>query len=161
MRRAPCVIAGTAAGLALVLSFHTSGASLVSLSTGPAASRSTPTTSAPSTTSAPATTTTRPPTTSTTSGSRSAGGQTVYYQYGVLQLRVTVTGARITAITPVVDEASDRRSADINDQAIPQLRDQALQAQAANIDGVSGATYTSQAYVQSLQSALDQLGWKG
>ncbi|HET6793444.1 MAG TPA: FMN-binding protein [Acidimicrobiales bacterium] len=70
-----------------------------------------------------------------------------------------VTGNRITDIKTVVDDANDPQSYQINENAIPQLRQQALQAQSSNIDGVSGATYTSQAYVDSLQSALDQLGW--
>ena len=164
MRRAPYVIGGTAAGLALVLSFHTSGSSVVSLATGPTTSTSRPaqaaTTTAPSPTAPP--TTAAPATTSTTVGTtRSAKGQSVFYRYGILQLRVTITGSRMTTVTTVADQASDPRSAEINSQAIPLLHDQAMQAQSANIDGVSGATYTSEAYQQSLQSALDQLGWKG
>jgi len=167
MRRAPYVIGGTAAGLALVLSFHTSGSSVVSLATGPTTSTSRPaqaaTTTAPSPTAPP--TTAAPATTSTTSTTvgttRSAKGQSVFYRYGILQLRVTITGSRMTTVTTVADQASDPRSAEINSQAIPLLHDQAMQAQSANIDGVSGATYTSEAYQQSLQSALDQLGWKG
>ena len=53
---------------------------------------------------------------------------------------------------------TDPRSVHIDDEAIPQLRQQVLAAQSASIDGVSGATFTSQAYAQSVQSALDQLG---
>lgn len=59
---------------------------------------------------------------------------------------------------PVVDEATDPRSAQINSEAIPMLSDQVLEAQSANIDGVSGASYTRAAFEASLQSALRKLG---
>lgn len=135
------MVAGTAAGLAAVLGFHTSAVS--GLSTVSAA--------APSAAG---------PTTTTTTGTRRANGQYVQYRYGALQLQVTVSGGRITKVSTVTDQATDPRSAEINSQAIPMLRDQVLQAQSANFDGISGATYTSMAYAQSLQAALDQLGWK-
>lgn len=80
------------------------------------------------------------------------------YQYGELELRVTVKGKRITDVEAVVDNSPDFRSEQINSEAVPELRQQALQAQSANIDGVSGASYTSAAYQASLQSALDKLG---
>ena len=82
------------------------------------------------------------------------------YRYGELELKVTVTGGKITDVQPVVDNAYDARSSQVNSYAEPQLVSQTLQAQSANINGVSGATYTSQAYVQSLQAALDKLGVK-
>jgi uncharacterized protein with FMN-binding domain len=177
MRRAPIVVAATGAGLAALLSFHTTSLSgptgpLVS-ATGPgttgsgtAGSPDTAPTTTPTTTQPPsspgaasAPTTTQPPTTTTTQAARRANGDDVEYRYGELELQVTVKAGRINDIEPAVDEATDPRSAQINDQAIPYLRDQALQAQSAHIDGVSGATYTSDAYAQSLQAALDKLGW--
>ena len=87
-------------------------------------------------------------------------GADVQYQYGQLELKVTVTGGRITAVVPAVDVAFDPHSEQINSFAEPQLESQTLAAQSAQIDGVSGATFTSQAYVQSLQAALDKLGFK-
>ena len=136
-------------------------------SSGSHSSAATPTTSAgsgstsgsshPTATTSPPTT--QAPTTTTTAGNRTATGQYMQYRYGDIQLKVFVTGNRITDIKTVVDDANDPQSYQINENAIPQLRQQALQAQSSNIDGVSGATYTSQAYVDSLQSALDQLGW--
>jgi len=87
-------------------------------------------------------------------------GAEVQYAYGELELKVTVTGGKITDVQPAVDNAFDPRSAQINSYAEPQLQSQTLAAQSANIDGVSGATFTSQAYVQSLQAALDKLGLK-
>jgi len=82
----------------------------------------------------------------------------VQYRYGELELKVTATGGKITSVQPVIDTAYDARSYQVNAYAEPQLNSQALQAQSANINGVSGATFTSQAYVQSLQAALDKLG---
>ena len=55
---------------------------------------------------------------------------------------------------------TDSRSVAIDNQAIPELRQEVLTAQSANIDGVSGATFTSEAYAASLQAALDALHFK-
>lgn len=164
MRRAPIVLAATAAGLAAVLGFHTEQLSTNALSgkTGtPTGSSGTgdpgsSTTTAPASSSGSTTTTT----TTTSGGTRTVVGADVQYRYGELELEVTVSGGKITSVTPVIDTAYDARSAQINSYAEPQLDSQALRAQSANIDGVSGATYTSQAYVQSLQAALDRLGIK-
>jgi uncharacterized protein with FMN-binding domain len=73
---------------------------------------------------------------------------------------VTDTGGRITDVAMSSLSETDTRSVMIDDSAIPLLRQQVLSVQSANIDGVSGATFTSQAYAQSVQSALDQLGIK-
>jgi uncharacterized protein with FMN-binding domain len=110
-----------------------------------------PTTGAPTT----APPTTAPPTTATT---RTATGDDVVYAYGDIQLQVTTQGRRITEIQVLTNNAADPRSAEINSWAVPQLQQQAMAAQSANIDGVSGATFTSMAYEQSLQSALDRVG---
>jgi uncharacterized protein with FMN-binding domain len=80
------------------------------------------------------------------------------YQYGELSVTVTERGGRITDLQMASLSETDARSVFIDDQAIPLLRQQVLAAQSANINGVSGATFTSQAYAQSVQSALDQLG---
>jgi uncharacterized protein with FMN-binding domain len=74
-----------------------------------------------------------------------------------VQVQVTAKGHTITDVQFVQLTAFDRRSQEINSQAGPMLVQQTLDAQSANISGVSGATYTSSSYVQSLQSALDQL----
>jgi uncharacterized protein with FMN-binding domain len=160
VKRAPIVITSTAAGVALVLSFHTSHASLGIKSasgTTPAGSGSTPTTAPQSTGSSPESTspaTTAPPSTS----SRSATGNDVQYRYGEIEIEVTASGSKITNVTILKDDATDGRSYQINSEAVPILQSETISAQSSQIDGVSGATYTSQAYLQSLQSALDQLG---
>jgi len=72
---------------------------------------------------------------------------------------VTLSGSKITKIgIAALDDGGNFRSVTIDQQSIPMLEQQALQAQSANIQGVSGATYTSQGFAQSLQSALGKLG---
>jgi uncharacterized protein with FMN-binding domain len=57
-----------------------------------------------------------------------------------------------------LDDGGNFRSQSIDQQSIPTLEQQALQAQSANIQGVSGASYTSAGFEQSLQGALSKLG---
>ena len=165
MNRAPIVLGSTAVGLGLVLSFHTHKAAGVRLKTA-----SPPTTAAggSSSTVAPPTSGTGPavtspsgaagaPTTTVPSQTRTATGQDVQYQYGDIQLRVAAQGSHITNIDVVQNGAADPRSAQINSIAVPMLTSQAMSAQSPQIDGVSGASFTSAAYAQALQSALDQL----
>jgi uncharacterized protein with FMN-binding domain len=74
--------------------------------------------------------------------------------YGNVQVRVTIAGGRLTDVT-FLDYPHDRRtSQEINSQAMPALKTEAITAQSASVDIVSGATQTSQAFIQSLQSAL-------
>lgn len=146
MKRAPFVIAGTAAGVAGVLSFHTQPR--VSAASQPK------TFSSPTTTSAPAPRT-------TAASTKTATGVDAPNQYGDVQVRVTVSGTKITGITNVALPGSDGKSQEISAAAGPELAQQALSAQSAQIDGVSGASYTSDSYRTSLQSALDQVGFKG
>jgi len=157
VKRAPIVITSTAAGLVLVLSFHTSDPSLKVKSAGGKTTGDTsgqPSASTTSTT-APTSSTTAP---TGTTATRSATGSDIQYRYGDIQLEVTASGSKITDISIVKDGSDDGHSFQINSQAVPILQSESLSAQSAQIDGVSGATYTSAAYVQSLQSALDKLG---
>jgi uncharacterized protein with FMN-binding domain len=71
---------------------------------------------------------------------------------------VVLNGSRIVDVQAVQLPFDHPRSAEISRQAEPYLRQEVLQAQSANIDVVSGATFTSYSYAQSLQSALDQAG---
>ncbi|MGH2512494.1 MAG: FMN-binding protein [Candidatus Limnocylindrales bacterium] len=90
-------------------------------------------------------------------GSGSFTGTAVEEPYGVIQVRATLTAGRLTAVS-VVQMPTRGRSGFISSAAAPILEGEAISAQSANIDTVSGATYTSQAYAQSLQAALDQAG---
>lgn len=74
--------------------------------------------------------------------------------YGNVQVQITISGGKIMDVQ-FLDYPHDRNtSVRINSQAMPILKTEVIQAQSANIDGVSGATATSQAFQQSLQSAL-------
>ncbi|GAA5030574.1 hypothetical protein GCM10023258_27960 [Terrabacter aeriphilus] len=82
-------------------------------------------------------------------------GAVVVTQYGSVQVRVSFTGTRITDVHALKLTDSSRTSVSISAGAAPVLRQEALAAHSAQIDVVSGATYTSEAYQQSLQSAID------
>ncbi|MYX34102.1 FMN-binding protein [Streptomyces sp. SID8377] len=110
---------------------------------------------------APRKTSTAPSTPKTTTAApttRTVTGPTVQTNYGPVQVRITLTGTRITGAAAVQYPDETARSRDINSTAVPKLNQETLAAQSANIDSVSGATYTSTGYKQSLQSALDQAG---
>jgi hypothetical protein len=85
---------------------------------------------------------------------RTVLGQPENNPYGVVQVRLTLTGARITDVQ-AVQLPSGGRSSEIAAYAAPRLRSEVLAAQSASIDSVSGASYTSEGYAQSVQSALD------
>lgn len=88
---------------------------------------------------------------------RSATGPVTQYGYGELDVRVTVSGSRITDVTVPVLRVAEPYSQQLAVQVIPMLKSEVLSAGNAQINGVSGATYTSQAYAMSLQAALDKL----
>ena len=94
------------------------------------------------------------PTTKLTDGTFTGTRQST--RFGDVQVAITVSGGAITDVTTPVLSGNEGRSDQINNQAAPILRSEALAAQSATIDSVSGATYTSGAYISSLQSALDQ-----
>jgi uncharacterized protein with FMN-binding domain len=78
--------------------------------------------------------------------------------YGPVQVRITVRSGKITAAQAVEYPENSPRDQQINAYAIPALNQETVAAGSATIDMVSGATYTSQGYITSLQSALDQAG---
>jgi uncharacterized protein with FMN-binding domain len=160
MRRAVPALVATVGGLALLANFHTGG-------TKPSFVAAPVTTPTPTTGAAPpptngasppptGTPTTQSPST-TAAVARHADGSVVGTQYGDVEVAVSIDRGRITDVQAVELPFSHQRSAEISQQVAPLLRDEVLQAQSAQIDLISGATYTSDAYRQSLQSALDQL----
>ncbi len=178
MRRAPMVIGATVVGLIGVLTFHTKSAPLALGSLSGASAPQGPTTttagssagthasgasSPPKSGSHTSTSTVPVPTTTTTtsapSATRTATGSAVNYHWGVLSVSVSVSGKKITKVSIAsLNDGGNFRSQSIDQQSIPILEHQALQAQNANIQGVSGASYTSAGFQQSLQSALGKLG---
>jgi hypothetical protein len=152
MRRVILAIVATAAALVLLLSFKTHTQSAPG--TSPAAALGSPSPGG-----------TEPGAASASAGAPGTGGgpgKTLTGKawptiYGPVQVKVTVTGGRVTAATAVTYPVNTPRDAQINAFAIPQLNKEAVAAGSAKVDTVSGATYTSGGYIGSLQSALDQL----
>jgi uncharacterized protein with FMN-binding domain len=143
MRRAPIVLTATATGLAAVLSFDAHEPKLPAASaSGSATPKSTPVAGGSS------------------SGTRTATGDAIDTRYGAAQVRVTVSGGKITNVEALQLQGNDPKSVQISSSAEPLLRQSALTKQTAAIDAVSGATITSASYEASLQSALDKLGFK-
>ncbi|CAM5661253.1 FMN-binding protein [Streptomyces canus] len=95
---------------------------------------------------------------SAATGTKTVTGDTVQTRWGPVQVRITIKDGKLTEVTAVTYPTDNPRDQEINSYAIPRLRTEALQAQSAEIDTVSGATYTSDGYRQSLQSALDSAG---
>ena len=176
MLRAVLTLAGTAVGIAALLAVKFQPAA----SSTPAAASSLP---APSATAQPTTprsgSTTaagKPsgsamPRSSASGGSSSGTGGTAQSmtartftgsvdntQEGPMQVAITVSGKTITKITVVQQTDNGSESNSIDAMALPKLTSEALMAQSAKIDAVSGASYTSAGYIQSLQSAIDQAG---
>ncbi|MEU8712465.1 FMN-binding protein [Streptomyces sp. NPDC048663] len=83
-------------------------------------------------------------------------GDAVQTRYGTVQVAVTLAHGRITAVKVLQAPDENGRDQQIASYALPRLTQEALGAQSAHIDAVSGASYTSQGYSQSLQSALDR-----
>jgi uncharacterized protein with FMN-binding domain len=159
MRRVALAIVSTVTGLVLLLGFKTHAPSTPA---APAAAVSTPTGTSGSGTGTTGTgngtTKKKAPSTKAPSANRTATGAPVMTRYGPVQVKVTVTGSKVTGVTAVDYPMGNPRDAQINAYAIPALNQEAAAAGSANISMISGATFTSQGYIASLQSALDQLG---
>jgi uncharacterized protein with FMN-binding domain len=96
---------------------------------------------------------------SATSSSGAAGtytGTSIDTNYGPVQVQITVVDGKVTRSKVTQVPWNDRRDQEINGYAVPILNQEAVQAQSGTIDMVSGATFTSDGYIQSLQSAIDQ-----
>lgn len=85
-------------------------------------------------------------------------GDTVQTRWGPVQVQITVANGVITDISTLKFPNGDRRSQSISNQVLPWLQDEVLNAQSANITGISGATYTSNGFKKSLASALQKAG---
>lgn len=97
---------------------------------------------------------------SSAGGSTTIQGPQVQEMFGTVQAAVTIVGGKITSAN-ISAPMDNPNSAYINQQAVPMLQQETLQAQSANINLISGATVTSQAYQQSLQAALGQARSQG
>ncbi|WP_432877325.1 FMN-binding protein [Kribbella sp. CA-245084] len=93
--------------------------------------------------------------TSPGSGDLTVNGTSEGTRYGPVQVRVAIRGHRLVGVTALVYPSSGGRDREISSFALPQLEQEAIAAQSGRIDTVSGATFTSDGYRRSLQSALD------
>jgi len=165
MRRALLTLGGTAAGLAALLSFKTHSLAVADPATSaPAVSAGTSQPMAGGTGSGSAS-----PAASMKAGApkasasspasaRTVTGTVANTQFGPMQVQVALAGTKITNVTVLQRTNAGAESDQIDNNAIPKLTSETLTAQSAHIDAVSGATYTSSGYIQSLQSALDKAG---
>lgn len=187
MHRAIPAAALTAAGVAALVSFHSTSRGTQSFHVAAGAARSSGASASPSTSvvdhalyppassgsaagagpapdsgaagsSSGATATTAP---SSGSGSRSVDGTLVPTRFGDVQVEAVMQGSKLVDISVLAYPNDRSRSIRINQYALPVLRSEALQAQSAQIDTVSGASTTSAAYRASLQAALDAARAKG
>jgi uncharacterized protein with FMN-binding domain len=126
----------------------------VSTSASGTAASTAPATNTPGATSTPSTTAS--PSASAASATKTVTGAAADTRYGPVQVKVTFSGTTITAVDTVQYPSESGRDVEINSQALPILQQETLSKQSAQIDTVSGATYTSEGYIQSLQSAIDQ-----
>jgi len=159
MKRAVLVGAGTLAGVAALVVLNPEAHSAGAGSTAVASGRTSSGTSSSGTSSSG----TSSSSTGTSGGAVKDGTYTgdavdVGRGYGTMQLEVTVTGGRVVDVTALAVPQNDPRSAQISTEAVPMLVQQAIAAQSASIAGLSGATYTSNGFAQSLRSALVQAG---
>jgi uncharacterized protein with FMN-binding domain len=162
MRRTTLALAATTAGLAALVGLKTgsAGAPRSALAAVPGqrepagpASGSAPTGSASS--SASSSPSSSPSSAPPAPANGSFTGSAIASQYGTVQVRAVVRSGRLTDVVVLRQTDVGERSTQIDSYAIPVLKSEALSAQSADIDVVSGATYTSVGYARSLQAALD------
>jgi uncharacterized protein with FMN-binding domain len=156
MRRSPIVLAATIAGTAGVLAFHAQTPAIQNATAASTTSKTTSSGSGASSSSGTGSGSSG----GSTSASGTATGDAVDTRYGSAQVRVTVKNGKIVTVEALQLQSNDPHSQQISSSAAPVLQQEVLTKQTADVDAVSGATYTSASYTQSLQSALDKLGFK-
>ncbi len=163
MRRVLLAIGGTIAGLVALLSFRShavAGSPAVTANTGLSSTTPAPASSsvgsAGSSPAAPTGSSPAPATSAPGSAPAVLTGQTIQTKFGPMQVQITLVSHKIVKVTVLQQTDLGSLSSQIDQRAIPQLDQETLAAQSASIDAVSGASYTSAGYIQSLQSALDK-----
>ena len=152
MRKITMWLFSTVAAVILLFSYRTSTHSGVDSAAVPATEPSNSTTTTPTTGASPSPSASN---SSSTSGTKTYTGSTASTRWGDVQVSITVTDGKITSVQVPVYPNNNGRDQEINSYALPILVQETVTAQNADIDTVSGATVTSDGYLQSLQSALD------
>jgi uncharacterized protein with FMN-binding domain len=151
---------GTASVVVLLFGYHTSTsgpqATAPPISGGSVSSTPTPSPAAGAGSGGDGSDNSNTPTPTPSSSSSTVTGDVASTQWGPVQVQLTLQGGKITDVSVLQYPNGNHRDAEINDYALPILIDETKQAQSAQIDMVSGATVTSDGYIRSLQSALDQ-----
>lgn len=163
MKRIVLAFATTLAVMFLLFSYRTSTIGPSVTSTAARAAHivpSSPSTSAGTATAGNAGTDTQASPVPSASAPVKIDGKLMQTGYGPIVVEITVTDNKIADAQAVTYPDSGGRTRSINSNALPILRTETLKAQGANIDGVSGATHTTDGYVSSLQSAIDLAGLK-
>lgn len=165
MKRAAFALVATVLGLVLLLGFKTThgrtGTRPAAIAAPFAGSGQAPSTgrsavTPPSTASHPSSTTRPPGASHPSSAAHSVDGSPIATPYGVVQVRSTFAGGRLVGVTVLQAPSDNPQSQALTTYATPILGHEALVAGSAQIDIVSGASYTSDGYAQSLQSTLDK-----
>ena len=154
MRRVTLWLFSTVAALVLLFSYRTSTNSAVGTAVAATAPAAQPTTTGATPT--PSASSSSPAAGKSSSGTKTYTGSTASTRWGDVQVTITVTNGKITDVQVPVYPSGNGRDQEINAYALPVLSQEVTQAQSASIDAVSGATVTSDGYIQSLQSAIDQ-----
>lgn len=153
------VVMGATVGLKLYGVGEQVAATPAASTTTSTSSASTGTGTATDSSSSGSTTTATPtptPSASSAATTTTVTGSAVDTRYGTVQVKVTFSGTTITAVDTIQAPNGNGRDIEIDQQALPMLEQEVLASQSANIDTVSGATYTSEGYIQSVQSAIDR-----
>ena len=156
MKRALIATGITIAGLAAIAGYRVSPHSLGAVAAVPTITPSPSPLSTPSPGAPSATPSAAPTPSPSPAAGGSFTGSDFPNRFGDVVVRVVVTNGHITDVQSVQLPSDRARSAYISQVAGPMLRSEVLQAQSATIDIISGATYTSQSYAQSVESALKQ-----
>jgi uncharacterized protein with FMN-binding domain len=154
---AAIVAIGWQAGVGTLVSALPQSQAAASGTTAGASSSTSPAASSSSSPSAAATTAPVP----TGPADGTYDGSVVNTRFGTVQVQAVMSGGQITDVIAVKLTDTDRKSIQISQQVAPMLRSEVLTAQSAKVANISGGTYTTQAYLQSLQSALDAAGFTG
>lgn len=151
MRRVAVTTLSTVTGLVVLLWLkpHQAPRFTLPATAAPAPSAASPTPGASGGTAAPGAT-------GATTGDGTFTGDVINTRYGPVQVEVTLANGRLTAVRVLQAPSDNGRDQQIASYSVPRLNAEALAAQSARIDAVSGASYTSQGYIGSLQSALDR-----
>lgn len=159
VRRIVIWLASTVTVVVLLFGYHTS-TNTPAAASGPTASAPAPPGPGPSSSSPSVVPPAPTPSTSTSPSAAKASytGEVADTRWGPVQVTITVADGTITDVTVPQSPTGNPRDIEINDQALPILIQETLDSQSAHIDMVSGATVTSDGYLQSLQSALDKAG---